>query len=216
MRAAAHIAKKARKAGGLTSAFLLLVALCVTATTASGQQASPQDGYPYEGLLVSAARRYRLDLYVLRAQVGRESGYSPGAVSPKGARGLMQLMPATASRFGVRDVFDPAQSIEGGARYMRWLLDQFGGDYVLALAGYNAGEGAVWKYGMRVPPYQETQGYVANVMMSAARLRGGIARRPSPNDVPARLRAAPPAEATPTQPAGQETAPAPSSRYFFQ
>jgi soluble lytic murein transglycosylase-like protein len=99
---------------------------------------------------------------LLYAIMHRESSFKRFAVSNKGARGLMQLMPATAARFGVRDIFDPAQNIEGGARYVRFLLDRFGGDVRLALAGYNAGEGAVDKY-QGVPPYSETQEYVRRI-----------------------------------------------------
>jgi hypothetical protein len=91
-----------------------------------------------------------------------ESNYNARAVSPKGALGMMQLMPATARRFGVANVFDPIENIEGGARYLKYLLDLYGGDYRLALAAYNAGEGAVEKYGS-VPPYPETQNYLIQV-----------------------------------------------------
>jgi soluble lytic murein transglycosylase-like protein len=93
----------------------------------------------------------------------QESSFKPRAMSHKGARGLMQLMPGTAARFGVSNIWDPKQNIEGGARYMRFLLDLFGGDIKLALAGYNAGEGAVMKYGYQVPPYNETQEYVRRI-----------------------------------------------------
>jgi soluble lytic murein transglycosylase-like protein len=93
----------------------------------------------------------------------QESSFKLRAISPKGARGLMQLMPGTASRFGVANIFDPKQNIEGGARYLRFLLDRFDGDINLALAGYNAGEGAVEKYGWRIPPYSETQEYVRRI-----------------------------------------------------
>jgi soluble lytic murein transglycosylase-like protein len=91
-----------------------------------------------------------------------ESNYNPYAVSPKGALGLMQLIPATARRFGVADVFNPVENIQGGARYLKYLLGIYGGDYPLALAAYNAGEGAVAKYGS-VPPYKETETYVKRV-----------------------------------------------------
>jgi soluble lytic murein transglycosylase-like protein len=93
----------------------------------------------------------------------QESSFKPRAMSNKGARGLMQLMPGTASRFGVTNIWDPKQNIEGGARYMRFLLDMFSGDVRLALAGYNAGEGAVMKYGNQVPPYSETREYVRRI-----------------------------------------------------
>ncbi len=87
----------------------------------------------------------------------------PSAVSSKGARGLMQLMPATATRFGVKDIFDPSENIQGGVRYLRYLLDLFGGDLVLTLAAYNAGEGVVQDRG-RVPNYSETKQYVDRVL----------------------------------------------------
>ena len=93
----------------------------------------------------------------------QESSFKTRAMSYKGARGLMQLMPPTAARFGVSNIWDPRQNIEGGARYMRFLLDLFAGDVRLALAGYNAGEGAVMKYGYQVPPYSETQEYVRRI-----------------------------------------------------
>jgi membrane-bound lytic murein transglycosylase MltF len=93
----------------------------------------------------------------------QESSFKTRAMSNKGARGLMQLMPPTAVRFGVTNIWDPKQNIEGGARYIRFLLDLFGNDVTLALAGYNAGEGAVMKYGNSVPPYSETQEYVRRI-----------------------------------------------------
>jgi soluble lytic murein transglycosylase-like protein len=114
-------------------------------------------------LIVESGTRNGVDPVLLYAIMHRESSFKRGAVSPKGARGLMQLMPGTAARFGVSNIFDPRQNIEGGARYVRLLLDMFDGDVRLALAGYNAGEGAVLKYGRRVPPYAETQEYVRRI-----------------------------------------------------
>jgi hypothetical protein len=113
--------------------------------------------------VVESGTRNGVDPVLLYAIMHRESSFRRMAVSPKGARGLMQLMPGTAARFGVSNIFDPRQNIEGGARYVRFLLDTFGGDVRLALAGYNAGEGAVMKYGNRVPPYSETQEYVRRI-----------------------------------------------------
>jgi soluble lytic murein transglycosylase-like protein len=113
--------------------------------------------------IVESGTRNGVDPVLLYAIMHRESSFKRGAVSPKGARGLMQLMPGTAARFGVSNIFDPRQNIEGGARYVRLLLDMFDGDVRLALAGYNAGEGAVLKYGRRVPPYAETQEYVRRI-----------------------------------------------------
>jgi soluble lytic murein transglycosylase-like protein len=108
------------------------------------------------------ASKYNLDPLLLHAVISAESAFNPRAVSPKGATGLMQLMPATARRFGVYNAFDPVANIEGGARYLRWLMDQFR-DQRLALAAYNAGEGAVMRYGNRIPPYEETRTYVSRV-----------------------------------------------------
>jgi soluble lytic murein transglycosylase-like protein len=101
----------------------------------------------------------------------QESSFKSRAISPKGARGLMQLMPLTAARFGVTNIFDPRQNIEGGARYLRFLLDRFDGNINLALAGYNAGEGAVEKFGWRIPPYSETQEYVRRISRRYGLLR---------------------------------------------
>jgi len=116
-----------------------------------------------DSFIVESSRRNRLDPVLIYAQMHQESSFKKRAVSNKGARGLMQLIPPTAARFGVSDIFDPRQNIEGGARYMRFLLDMFRGDVRLALAAYNAGEGAVLKYGRRVPPYRETQEYVRRI-----------------------------------------------------
>ena len=116
-----------------------------------------------DSYIVASGARHGVDPVLLYAIMHRESAFKQRALSYKGARGLMQLMPATAARFGVRDIFDPAQNIDGGARYMRFLLDRFDGDVRLALAGYNAGEGAVDRYGRRVPPYRETQEYVRRI-----------------------------------------------------
>jgi soluble lytic murein transglycosylase-like protein len=105
------------------------------------------------------AGRHGLPPELLHSVIQVESNYNPYAVSSKGALGIMQLIPATARRFGVSDVFDPAENMEGGARYLQYLLALFNGDYPLALAAYNAGENAVAKYGA-VPPYPETRTYL--------------------------------------------------------
>jgi hypothetical protein len=116
-----------------------------------------------DSYIVDSCVRYGIDPLLIYAQMHQESTFKLKATSYKGARGLMQLMPATAIRFGVRDIYNPQQNIEGGVKYMRWLLNSFGGNVALALAGYNAGEGAVMKYGNQIPPYRETQEYVRRI-----------------------------------------------------
>lgn len=170
--------------------------------------------------LQDAARRHDIDYELLQALVAAESGFDPRAVSPKGALGLMQLMPATAQRYGVRGdgkrsledkLYDPRINIAAGSRYLRDLIARFDGSLELALAAYNAGEGAVQRAGNQIPNYRETQNYVKTVLAlythlkpdstMAARGRGG-------GRVPARVRmelpaapdAAPPVRAAP--PAG--------------
>lgn len=118
----------------------------------------------YRHLIDAAARRHGLMPGLLHAVIRAESAYEPTALSHAGACGLMQLMPGTAERFKVRDIWDPAENIRGGATYLRLLLDMFGDDLRLALAGYNAGENAVKKYGYEIPPYPETQDYVRKVL----------------------------------------------------
>jgi hypothetical protein len=121
----------------------------------------------YGAQIAAAARRHNLSEALLLAVIAVESGGRAAAVSPRGAQGLMQLIPATARRFGVADAFEPAANIAGGAAYLDWLLGEFGGDVLLALAGYNAGENAIRRHG-GVPPYAETRDYVALVMDALA------------------------------------------------
>ncbi len=121
--------------------------------------------------LINSATNNGVDPLLLYAIMHQESSFKSRAISPKGARGLMQLMPFTAMRYGVTNIFDPRQNIEGGARYVRFLLDRFDGDISLVLAGYNAGEGAVDKYGWHIPPYSETQEYVRRISRRYAVLR---------------------------------------------
>ncbi|HEY4422722.1 MAG TPA: lytic transglycosylase domain-containing protein [Pyrinomonadaceae bacterium] len=116
-----------------------------------------------DNYIVESGKRNSVDPLLLYSIMHQESSFKPRAMSNKGARGLMQLIPSTASRFGVTNIWDPKQNIEGGARYMRFLLNLFNGDVRLALAGYNAGEGAVMKYGYQVPPYSETREYVRRI-----------------------------------------------------
>ncbi len=117
-----------------------------------------------DSYVVDSSSRYGIDPLLIYSQMHQESSFQLKATSNKGARGLMQLMPATARRFGVSNIYDPQQNIDAGVRYMRWLLDTFEGDVSLALAGYNAGEGAVWKYGNSIPPYDETRNYVSRIL----------------------------------------------------
>jgi soluble lytic murein transglycosylase-like protein len=113
------------------------------------------------------AAEHELPAELIRSVIQAESNYNPFAISPKGALGMMQLIPETARRFGVSDAFDPVENIQGGAKYLKYLLDLYHGDYRLALAAYNAGEGAVAKHG-GVPPYTETRKYVENVQKQLA------------------------------------------------
>lgn len=118
----------------------------------------------YDRVVAEIARTYGLDSALLHAVISVESGYSPNAVSRRGAAGLMQLMPKTAKRYGVTDSFDPVQNLHGGARHLQYLLKIFNNDISLALAAYNAGEGSVVKYGNRIPPFRETTNYVPHVL----------------------------------------------------
>ncbi|HYL97645.1 MAG TPA: lytic transglycosylase domain-containing protein [Blastocatellia bacterium] len=125
-----------------------------------------------DSLVYEAAAKYKLDPCLIISVMSAESGFNRLAVSPKGAIGLMQLMPATASRFGVKNIFDARENVLGGSSYLRWLLDRFAGDVRLALAGYNAGEGAVELYGYKIPPFIETQNYVQAIYTRYSRIHG--------------------------------------------
>jgi soluble lytic murein transglycosylase-like protein len=117
----------------------------------------------YDDLIEEHAAKQNLRVDLVRAVIQVESGFNPRAFSNKGAMGLMQLMPATAKELGVRNPYDPTQNIRGGTAYLRQLLDKFNGDEALALAAYNAGAGAVTKYGEKIPPYRETREYVEKI-----------------------------------------------------
>jgi len=118
----------------------------------------------YEAMVIKEARLQQLDPALVKAVIAVESAYDPAAVSSKGAIGLMQLIPETAERYGIKLIADPKSNIGGGTRYLKDLLGMFGGNLSLALAGYNAGEGAVRQYNNAIPPYPETQQYVKLVM----------------------------------------------------
>jgi soluble lytic murein transglycosylase-like protein len=118
----------------------------------------------YAGMIEAAAQFHGVDVALVHAVISAESGYNAGALSKAGARGLMQLMPATAQRYGVQNIMDPQENIQGGVKYLRDLLMMFQGNMELAVAAYNAGENAVIKYGHKVPPYAETVNYVPKVL----------------------------------------------------
>ena len=124
--------------------------------------------------------RFGIDPYLVFLVIEKESRFRPRALSPKGAMGLMQLMPGTARRLGVRKPYDPAENIRAGTQYMRELMDMFGGKVDLVLASYNAGEGAVLKYGRNVPPYRETRDYVKTI----GKRYGLNGRQAGENEVP--------------------------------
>jgi soluble lytic murein transglycosylase-like protein len=139
---------------------------------AASPAATSSGGAAYAPLIEQAAARNGLDPAVLYGLIEQESGFDPSARSGAGALGLTQLMPSTAASLGVAEPLNPAQSIEGGARYLSQLLHQFAGNTADALAAYNAGPGAVQQYG-GVPPYPETQQYVTKVLGYAASYQGG-------------------------------------------
>lgn len=115
-------------------------------------------------IIEAAARRNGVDPFLLHAVIRAESGYNAAALSVKGASGLMQLLPVTAKRYGVTDLFDPRQNVEAGAKYLKDLMELFENNLELALAGYNAGEGSVMRAGNKVPNYRETLAYVPKVL----------------------------------------------------
>jgi soluble lytic murein transglycosylase-like protein len=143
------------------SPVLLSLATAVRATEADAEGRPGENSL--ETLIARTASHHAIDPDFVTSVVKAESGFNPAAVSPKGAGGLMQLMPQTAAALGVKDVLDAAANVEGGTRYLRQLLDQYDGDAVKALAAYNAGPRRVKQYG-GVPPYRETQAFIARII----------------------------------------------------
>ena len=147
-------------------------------TPADAVVASPKDksidwlarSAQYDGVITGAAKAATIQAALVRAVIVVESGFNPRAVSKKGAIGLMQLQPATAKRYGVKNIYDPEQNVRAGAHYLSDLLNRFDSNLELALAAYNAGEEAVERYGRHVPPYRETLAYVPSVMKVYHRL----------------------------------------------
>jgi soluble lytic murein transglycosylase-like protein len=136
----------------------------VSDLVAAGNQVWSTGNAKVDNLIRYYGGQYGVDPFLIYCTMAQESSFSAGATSPKGAQGLMQLMPGTAARYGVTNPYDAAQSIKGGTRYLKDLLTMFNGRVDLALAGYNAGEGAVMKFGKTVPPYSETRNYVKLIL----------------------------------------------------
>lgn len=141
-----------------------------------GVLALPFGQRPFHDSVMRASNATGIDAALLHAVITVESGYNQAAVSPKGATGLMQLLPSTARRYGTVNLLDPGENISAGARYLHYLLGLFDNNLELALAAYNAGEGAVIRHGSRLPPYAETQRYVPLVVAHYQRLGGSVGK----------------------------------------
>jgi soluble lytic murein transglycosylase-like protein len=140
-----------------------VIVLCVIPLLTSGLYANSQLKTEYDNLVQSIAHKFRVEHTLIHSIIRAESNYDRFAVSPKGALGLMQLMPATAIQYGVKNVFDPRENIEGGVKYLKDLIKLYNGNTKLVLAAYNAGQEAVKKYN-GIPPYRETKTYISKIM----------------------------------------------------
>jgi soluble lytic murein transglycosylase-like protein len=139
---------------------------------------------PFREIVKAAAAHYSVDAELIAGVIAAESNFDPKAVSKKNARGLMQLLPETAARFGVRNIFDPQENIDAGTHYLRDLLQRYNNDLALALAAYNAGPERVQHFG-RVPPYAETASYIRRVKRAYEKSKAGLALETAPAPVPA-------------------------------
>jgi len=158
-----YLFRRDRKDGTAPGSNLVIMNAPAAATRRT-IRVNPAQRRQFAPIVAAVARQHQLSPALLHAVITVESGYNPKALSPKGASGLMQLMPATAQRYSVSDIWDPRQNVDGGARYLRDLLSMFNNDLGLALAAYNAGEAAVIQHGNRIPPYAETRSYVPKVL----------------------------------------------------
>ena len=168
--------KEIREAAPTTSDAAAIPDLIIGAPK-RGMQINPADRKLYTPIILAVAKEHQLDPALLHAVITVESGYNAKARSPKGAVGLMQLMPDTAKRYDVTNIWDPRDNVRGGARYLRDLLAQFNNNLALALAAYNAGEGAVTQYGNKIPPFAETLVYVPKVLQQYRLMAGPTAER---------------------------------------
>jgi Transglycosylase SLT domain len=150
---------------------------------------------PFRELILAAAARYEVDADLITSVIAAESNFDPKAISRRNARGLMQLLPQTAARLGVQDIFDPSENIDAGTHYLRDLLQRYSNDLALALAAYNAGPDRVEKYGQRVPPFAETQSYVRRVKRAYDQRKSGV-RTAGKTPAPAPRTQTPPAATT--------------------
>jgi len=172
-----HLTNLEAQASDPANTYVVLVADAESGqakNTASPAATAPTAGLPFAASVSHAARLTSLEPALLHAVMHVESNGNRLAVSPKGARGLMQLMPATARRYGVTNSLDPAQNVLAAAQYLQWLKQQFHGDTSLMLAAYNAGPQAVIRHGYRVPPYAETQRYVPRVLRKYRQLQDSL------------------------------------------